>query len=215
MCYTASMASKQIGDPDGRRPARSRSVVLGQANRLAQSLLAILERAGLDVSLCEDLLQKITQAEQTSLLRAYGRIEPRKRFKGHSAQLLSDGRSLNFIFLDESGKSFPEAGDLPQFFAVGAVAFKNEQDQESYCQKADAIKQEFFGTTEMTFHQPMMKNHEGPYYLEGNTVRQAEFDAALEGLIKDSNFAVFGAGVRKQAFRDEFLARIHRRRASG
>ena len=179
--------------------------MLGEANRLAQALLALLERADIEASSCRDLLGEITREEQAALLREHGRIESRKRFKFQSSQPLREKRSINHIFLDESGRSAPQSTRSPQFFALGAVAFGTEEDKLDYIKRADEIKRRFFGTTDMTFHEPDMRRHFGPYHFAGESSRQKAFDTELASLIENSRFVVFGAGVRKEAFRRDFV----------
>jgi hypothetical protein len=107
--------------------------------------------------------------------------------------------------MDESGKSFPEAAQLPQFFALGAVTFSTQEDMEDYTSRADSLKQDFFGTTNITFHEPLMRHHDGPYSFNGDVGKQAGFDAALTELIAASKFVVFGTGVRKHLFQSDFV----------
>ncbi len=193
------------GDSEGIRPSRVRAAALGEANRLAQALLALLERANVEAGSCRDLLGQITREEQAALLRDHGRIESRKRFKFQSSQPLWEKRSINDIFLDESGRSAPQPAHSPQFFALGAVAFGTEEDKLDYIKRADEIKRRFFGTTDMTFHEPDMRRHFGAYYFAGAISRQGAFDKELASLIENSRFVVFGAGIRKEAFRRDFV----------
>ena len=76
---------------------------------------------------------------------------------------------------------------------------------QEYIRSADALKQQFFGTTNITFHEPYMRRHDGPYYFLGNEDKQREFDLRLEDLIESSEFVVFGVGVRKAAFVTDFI----------
>ena len=195
----------ESGDPHGRRVARSKADTLGQANRLAQALLALLQRAEFDPSPLHELLERITKEERAALQRGHGRIEPRRRFKGQSSHPLQDQRQVNYVFLDESGKSIPEAPNLPQVFALGAVAFADESAMRDYIQRADTLKRQFFETTDMTFHEPYMRRHDGPYYFLGDKGKQEEFDLRLRELIESSEFVVFGVGVRKGAFATNFI----------
>ena len=76
---------------------------------------------------------------------------------------------------------------------------------QDYIRRADALKQRFFGTTNITFHEPYMRRNDGPYYFSGNEDKQREFDLRLEELIESSEFVVFGVGVRKGAFLTDFI----------
>lgn len=195
----------QSGDPKGRRLARSKANTLGQANRLAEVLLRILEQASFDTELCKALLQQITREEQASLLRAYGRVESRRRFQGQGPPPLREARIVNHLLLDECGVSSPEPKHQPQIFALGGVAFASDADLEDYTKKSDELKREFFGTAEITLHEPYMRRHHGPYYFEGDVAKQKRFDIALSELIEGSRFTVFGVGVRKAAFQEDFI----------
>jgi len=172
---------------------------------LAQALRVLLSRAGLDIAACEALSQEIASQEQAELLRAHGRIASRKRFKGQSSQPILENRPVLNLFLDESGKSFPEpALTGASYFALGGIAI-SDLEVKMYCERADAIKAEFFGRTDITFHEPSMRNRDGIYYFSGDAIRQQAFDAAIERLIHETDFLAFGVGVRKHAFEDEFV----------
>ncbi len=141
------------GDPLGRRLSREQAAKLSEGYALARLLELLLSDTNVDTASCRQILVAIEKQERIALQRAQGRIEPRKRFKGHSAQPLLDSRALNNLYVDEGGKSNPETIDVPTFFALGVVAIDDEE-HERYCERADEIKKEFFGTTEVTFHEP-------------------------------------------------------------
>src|SRR5260370_37080218 len=108
-------------------------------------------------------------------------------------------RPVSSFFIEESGRS---AADPPGtgFSALAGVALQ-EEHVAAYQRSADDLKREFFGTTALTFHEPMMRNHDGPYYFHGDRDRQAEFDAALNHLVEQTLFVAFGVGVRRRAMR--------------
>ena len=93
--------------------------------------------------------------------------------------------------------------DTPTFFALGAVAIDDEE-HERYCARADEIKRQFFGTTQVTFHEPELRTHKGRYYFNGDKLTQQKFDDYIERLIEETDFTVFGVGVRKSAFQQQF-----------
>jgi len=72
-----------------------------------------------------------------------------------------------------------------------------EHQRAAYISQADSLKTEFLGTADITFHEPDLRNHEGPFYFNGDTKRQAKFDSALEKLVIESEFRAFGVAVRK------------------
>lgn len=199
------MRHSSVGDPEGHRLSKRKANLLAEARLVARSLEVLLERAGHDSSQCSQLIQQLAEEEAIQLMRARGRVESRKRFKGHAAQPLLDKRVAKFLYLDESGKSFPEP-DLPgqRCFALGAVAM-SQAEEDDYCMRADEIKREFFGRTDITFHEPNMRERDGPYYFDGNKDRQLEFDEAISGLLGTAAYMAFGTGVRKSAFKEDFL----------
>ena len=192
------------GDPQGRRLARMRAGLLSEATNVARVLSVLLKRANIDTAICDELLAQLNREETKQLQISYGRIGSRGRFKHNSSQPILQRRPINHIFLDESGISNPEPLPGPRVFALGAVAMDGES-VEKYCLGADEIKQEFFGTKSITFHEPNMRNYSGPYNFDGDLERQQAFEYALESLLKGIDFTVFGVGIRKDAFAKEFL----------
>ncbi|MCC6489027.1 MAG: DUF3800 domain-containing protein [Candidatus Hydrogenedentes bacterium] len=134
------------------------------------------------------------------MLKAYGRIEPRDRFKVKSGHPLLDGRQKDLLFLDESGKS--GKGQEP-VFALGAISMTQEAHKK-YKRAADALKKEFFGDDRITFHEPQMRRHETIFRFDGKEDRQREFCEAVDDLVRSSEFTVFGVAIRKTEFA-EFL----------
>jgi len=201
------------GDPEGRRLAQKRAALLSEAGRLASVLEALIERAGHDTEACSQLIKNLAKSEEVELHRGYGRVEPRTRFKKkNSGAPLLEKRPRNLLYIDESGKSIPQplGPNHPPFFALGAVAMQQEE-VDNYCAAADAIKLEFFGTKDFSFHEPFMRHKEDDdrsgvnYHFGGDADRQQEFDLALDGLVERSKFVAFGVGVRKAPFQKEFV----------
>lgn len=193
----------QIGDPNGRRLWRDKAVKLHEAHAIARLLNALLSDTAVGPDLCLRLLDEIERQERIALQRAYGRVEPRKRYKGQKSHPLQENRPLNCLYIDEAGKSNREPLEVPTFFSLGAVAI-DEAECRKYCEKANAIKQRFFQSSEITFHEPQMRRREGLYYFAGDVAKQREFDDAIGELIDSTDFTVFGVGIRKSAFQSEF-----------
>ena len=185
------------GAPDGRRLARRRTALLGEAARVAEYLDALLKRAEYALPPLDEVLRSITDREQRELLRAHGRVESRKRFKGGSSTPLHDGRMVNLLFVDESGQA--NRGEQP-LFALGAVAMMEEATVR-YVAEADRIKQEFLSTTAVTFHEPHMRRHETTFRFEGDVGKQRDFCSAVDSLVANADFVAFGVAVRKSEFR--------------
>jgi hypothetical protein len=192
---------RPAGDTPGRRVARRTSQLLAEAGHVSRTLELLLERAGHPIEGARRLTAEIRDAEQTQALKAEGHVESRRRFKGGPVRIpAAPDRWL--LFVDESGKSFPSATD---FFALGAVAMTGAE-AERYRTRADELKERFWSHHGLTFHEPYMRHHDGDYYFEGDEARCAEFDEALEKLVRDTEFTVFGVGIRKRAF-SEFLSK--------
>ena len=149
------------------------------------------------------MIQKVAEAEQVELQRAYGRIEPRKRFKKHSSYPLLEKRPRNVLYIDEGGRSFIDPSGKYTFFALGGVAMPEEKEDD-YIVAADEIKLAFFGRTDITFHEPDMRRQEGPFRLADEKTRR-KFDQALDELVANTECTVFGVGIRKRAFKKEFI----------
>lgn len=199
------MEHSSAGDPDGRRLARQRAAKLSEAARVLRVAEILLEDAGVAAPALTTVSKFVAEQEQAQLQRSLGRIEPRSRFKYKSGHPLHEGRKLSQVFVDECGIPSPQPGVENGTFALGAVAFQDEAIAE-YCQRADKLKLEFFDTTAITFHEPAMRNFDGAYYFGGDREKQLRFDAAVSRLVDATPFVVFGAGVRKNAFHDLFVA---------
>jgi hypothetical protein len=195
-------------DPSGKKLARQRAGWLQEAGLVGRCLEVLLRRANFDLGPCTDLLTKITNQEKSWLARSAGRIEPRKKYKNLSKHPLLEKRLTNVLYVDESGQSFPEKNltpPVPTFFALAAISLREELVAD-YCERADEVKREFFGHTDITFHEPHMRKREKPFYFEGNLDMQNRFDAAVDDLVQKTDFTVFGVGIRKHAFHREFVA---------
>lgn len=195
--------SGQTGDPSGRRLWRAQANKLSEAHAVARVLDILLSDANIGSDLSKQLLAEIEKQEMIALQRAIGPIAPRKRFKGQKPHALLENRPINCLYVDEAGKSGKELLTVPRFFSLGAVAI-DEGEAQLYCRRADTIKEEFFGTTNHTFHEPRMRNHNGEYYFAGDLGKQSAFDAAIDRLIDETDFTVFGVGIRKNAFQEQF-----------
>jgi hypothetical protein len=190
------------GDPDGRRKAKIRSLQLSEAGRIARALESMLKRAGLDTGEISNLVTSLQAEEARSLMQAEGRIESRKRFKYNSGNPLHEARVSNLLFVDESGRSDPKSPD--PVFAMGAVSMTPEA-HDDYVLRANQLKIEFFGRTDITFHEPKMRAHVEDYEFTHDLGRQRDFCLAVDELVRGTEFRAFGAVIRKEKFQ-EFLA---------
>lgn len=180
--------------------------MLAEAGQVARVLEVLLKRAEFDPEVVSELIKELARNEQIELQRGYGRIEPRRRFKPHVSHPLLEQRPRSVLFIDESGKSSSEPSMLSRspIFALGGIAM-NEEAVDNYRVAADEIKLEFFDRKDITFHEPQMRNREGPYYFSGDESRQAEFDGAINRLVEEADFVAFGVGVRKELFVEDFV----------
>lgn len=167
------MGESYRGDPSGRRIARRRALLLAEAARLLRAVEVLLKRADVDPAACSDLIKSLAAQEQVQLQLSYGRIEPRKRFKHGCSHPLLEKRPVSNLYIDEGGKSGPVPADKPSFFSLAAVAMAAEE-VDKYRAAADAIKLEFFGTVDITFHEPAMRKRDGRFYFQGDRVRQLQ-----------------------------------------
>lgn len=136
----------------------------------------------------------IAREEATERQRSGGRIEGRRRFKNQSGNPLHEVRPTDWLFVDESGRSEPNYPE--SVFSLGAVSM-SQRELDDYRLAADDIKRTFFGSTEITFHEPMMRRHEDWFSFGGDERRQAAFCEALDGLVAGTSFRAFGVAIRK------------------
>ena len=193
------------GDRDGRRLARRRAARLSEAGMLMRAVEVLLRSADFDLASCQDLAARIVREEQAQLQRAEGRLESRKRFKYGSPHPLLDERTTSLLFIDESGHPAPQSAQDQPVFALGAVAM-SESEAEHYAMRADEMKIHFFGRSTITLHEPQIRRRKQIFSFGGNNARYDEFSIALDRLISETQFIVFGAAIRKDAFSTEFLA---------
>jgi len=185
------------GDPEGRRLARERAVRLAEAGRVANVLEVLARRANLNADVISEFSREITREEQTALLKANGRIESRKRFKITSPPPPHDNRRVDFLFLDESGK--PSFATPDPVFALAGISM-TETEVRAYKRRVDEIKQEFFGHTGFTLHEPNIRRHEENYSFGGDPTRRLEFCEALDAAVRGLSFRAFGVAIRKAEF---------------
>lgn len=81
----------------------------------------------------------------------------------------------------------------------------SEDEADVYRRRAEELKVHFFGTTDITFHEPNMRNHDAQFNFGGDAGKQHEFDNAVDALLDRVNFTVFGVCIRKDGFRKEFV----------
>ena len=189
------------GDPEGRRIARRRNLLLAEAGRAGRAFAALLRRADYDALEVDGVLKGLGREETSELLRSSGRVESRKRFKYKAGEGLRGSRSPNNLFLDESGQSHPLSPVA--YFALGGVAM-TESDAAKYMQQADDLKREFFGRVDITFHEPNIRNHASWFWVGGGEERQRELCEALDNLVAETDLTVFGVAIRKDVYA-EFL----------
>lgn len=203
---------RQRGDPEGRRIAQRNAQLLSEAGRLAAALRVLVSRADLSKNLNISSIEgQIAEHERRELMRAYGRIEGRRRFRRQKHQSRNVGnpirqnRPTNLLYLDESGTSHPAAQPgSDYFFALAAIAMTGEQEAE-YVSTIDAFKTQEFGRNDVTLHEPHIRLGDGVFSFENSSTRQEQFRQRLGDLLSSLDYTVFAIGVRKRAFQEEFL----------
>jgi hypothetical protein len=194
------VAGDQRGDGSGRRLHRWRAQRLSEAGRVGRILEGLIRRAGVTDFELDRLLDRLHEAERRELEQAHGRIQPRRRFRGGAAQPLVGRRGRNFLFVDESGQSLPTDLDI---FALGAVAFAPDAlDQWNDASSKLKVR---FGIPNAVFHEPAMRVGHGVWAFGGDAGKRASFNDELLAVLQGIPFTVFGAGVRKDAFK-QFVA---------
>ena len=136
-------------------------------------------------------------------MRSLGPLESRQRFKSLTGQPLQEKRVVEYLFLDESGRSDPRSPG--SFFALGGIAI-SDSEASDYRAKANDLKIEFFGRDDIMLHEPDVRTHRDWFSLGGDTRRQGAFCEALDELVAGVAFTSFGVAIRKDAFA-EFVAR--------
>lgn len=177
-----------------------RASLLAEAGQAARVLEVLLKQAEFDTEVVSGLIKELAKKEQTELQRGYGQIESRRRFKPHVSHPLLEQAPRSVLFIDESGELSSEP--LPSrssIFALGGIAM-HEEAVDNYRVAADEVKLQFFNRKDFTFHEPQMRNRDGPYYFSGDEGRQAEFDEAIDRLVEEMDFVAFEVGVRKELF---------------
>jgi len=201
-----SDATKPPGDPTGRRLARQRALLLAEAGTVARTLEVLLKRANREAAPRSELVKEIARLEAIELQRSYGRIEPRNRFKTATHRSILAERHRSVLHIDEGGKSNPEhlVPARSTYFSLAGIALPEEKIDD-YKAAADEIKLEFFKRTDITFHEPQMRERRDWFAFGNDVARQEEFDKAIVKLLEDTDFQVFGVGVRKEAFQRDFV----------
>lgn len=152
-----------------------------------------------------DLAARISHEERAARHRADGRVEGRRRYKrsSGSGNPLRDDRPINLLTVDESGVPHSQtASGGGDWFALGGVAMSQEEAAR-YRDAADRLKLEFFGRTDVTFHEPLMRRYRQDFSFDGDERRRRAFSAAIHELVATSDFTAFAVGIRKRTLRDE------------
>lgn len=140
---------------------------MAEAGRVVRALQTSLRATGVGAEEAEALAKRIADAERAELMRLYGRVEPRKRFKTGAGQPMHQGRPTNILATDESGRSVPQPGESNAVFALGAVAMTPAAAAD-YVDRANDLKRRIFGTELLTFHEPFIRRREDRFYFGGN-----------------------------------------------
>lgn len=187
------------------RERRQRAWVLHEARRAAQRLETLLQRAGaVDQVGFEQVKEQIIElAEQAEPALRDHVVDPRKTY--YDVKDPKEERPRIDLCMDESGNASPfNVAAATRWFALGAVAITAEA-RHRYREEADALKQEFFGHTAVVFHEPHMRQGEKEFRFDGNKNKQQKFCAAVDDLIRGTEFVAFGVGIRKRQFQNQYV----------
>lgn len=184
-----------------RRLSHRTAKKIAEANVFLQLAKSILDKESIDPGL-DAIIKQISQLEQKHLLISDGKIESRERFKRHATgHPFLNSRLTSQLFIDESGKSHKSNQHV---FVLSGIAMY-EADITAYCDQANLIKQKYFGSSAITFHEPHMRKRDGIYRFS-NDVEWQEFDTELTQLLEATPFTVFGVAIRIDKIQDYYLS---------
>lgn len=197
------------------RERRQRAWVLHEARRAAQRLETLLQRAGAvdQVEFERVKVQIIELAEQAEPALGGAAVKPRQIF--FDAKGLREERPRIDLSVDESGDSLRigelvwrgvdiEPSESTHWFALGAVAMTAEA-RRCYRDEANDLKREIFGHTAVVFHEPHIRQAKDEFDFNGNEKKQERFRAAVDDLIRRTEFTAFGVGIRKRHFQEQYV----------
>lgn len=181
-------------DSAGTRIHQRHVKELESAIKHISGVASSLRQAGCDPAALEACLTQMRVALNAAKTKAFGRVDGRVKYPRRSNRPLLEARPIMQLSIDESGTNVRNSNEVHKIFAVGGVAMTETASAE-YVQKADAIKIEFFGHRDITFHEPHMRKRNAPFRFA--EARSLEFTEALRGLIAASDFTAFGVVIRK------------------
>lgn len=102
------------------------------------------------------------------------------------------------LFLDETGDHGLSYVDqnFPLFILAGCLF--EEKDLVSTEEKINEFKKDFFGTTKVILHSREIRKCEGSFQILFDLEIKKKFYERLNEIIKNSNFVVIGAGIKKE-----------------
>jgi len=107
--------------------------------------------------------------------------------------------------MDESGDHNLESIDksFPAFCLAGCI-FEREYYKEVARPAVEALKQRFWGRTDIILHSSEIRKHRGAFSFLGNEVKRQEFYAAINELIANLEFTIIAVVILKQAHLDHY-----------
>ncbi len=188
------------GDPEGRRRAQRQARELEHAGRVAKLLRLLLLRAeSSSAANAKELEGSIAAAEAIAIQRSQGRLESRSRFRrpNSGGNPVREDRPRHLLFIDESGTSQPPSEQTKEaWFSLAGIAMSPGQAL-TYQEESDALKRRFFGRTDITLHEPLMRTHRQDFSFGGDQNRQSAFRDAVDELVTRAGFVAFAVGIRK------------------
>ena len=193
--------TEEYEGPEDARAARTRLALAQEAILWLESGRRALFRLGRDTTAVDQEIDKLAgHVGYLNWKATGGRIEPRKTPKFDEKST----RDTYHVYLDESG--LRSMRDQTQFglFVVGAAVVR-QQDLEGVIKpEAERLKVAFFGSTDVTFHEPSLRNHDSGFSFKQDALKQQEFCTEYRRLLAQWPFVSIAAVIDKEKLRSNY-----------
>ncbi len=193
----------QRPDPAGSPLDGRQGLALEEADRLLALVESHLRHMGLaEIEL--GVVRAELAAKRREVTGSGSRLPPGpRRYKSKRSHSRRRRPGTDWLlFIDESGSWQPATDSVQDdWFALGAVAMTRDATSR-YEANADAIKMAFFDSPFVTLHEPEMRRREAQFNFGGNEAKRIGFEAAVNHLVSEAEFAAFAVGIRKRALAD-------------
>jgi hypothetical protein len=102
------------------------------------------------------------------------------------------------LFMDESGDHSLKSVDsgFPVFVLVGLLIEDSEYSR--ICLEVDALKQRYFGTTEVVLHSRDIRKCNGPFKILFDLTTKQKFYNDLERVLSTANYKIVASAINKE-----------------